>query len=235
MDGDMRHGRKSKSRVINGFKRHVATDVDSGLILAAAVRPANQREHAAEADIRPDVERLGEVTELHIDRGYLSGRWPQDLHSAGLVVLSKPWSGLTERFGKSDLHFDFPAGTASCPGGATVAIRQTSADQPQRATFPTATCRGCELRDSCLSPKAKSGKTLTLHKSEPLLQDLRDLRSTGEGRAKLRKRVGVEHCLAHVCARQGRRARYVGTRKNTFDLRRVSAVENLHCLLRRAA
>ena len=81
-DGEMRHGRKSKSRVINGYKRHIAADIDSRLILAATVRPANQREFEAEEDIRPDVERLGEVTELHIDRGYLSGTWPPRTPSA---------------------------------------------------------------------------------------------------------------------------------------------------------
>ena len=29
-DKEMRHGRKSKSKRFNGFKRHIATDVDRG-------------------------------------------------------------------------------------------------------------------------------------------------------------------------------------------------------------
>lgn len=33
----MRHGRKSKSQLIDGYKRHIATDVDSGLVLACAL------------------------------------------------------------------------------------------------------------------------------------------------------------------------------------------------------
>ena len=36
----------------------------------------------------------------------------------------------------------------------------------------------------------------------------------------LRERVGVEHRLAHLVRRQGRRARYRGVRRNLFDLRR---------------
>jgi hypothetical protein len=47
------------------------------------------------------------------------------------------------------------------------------------------------------------------------------------GRARLRERVPVEHRLAHVSRRQGRRARYRGARKNVFDLRRASAITNL--------
>jgi len=36
----------------------------------------------------------------------------------------------------------------------------------------------------------------------------------------LRERVGVEHRLAHLVRRQGRRARYRGVRRNLFALRR---------------
>ena len=53
-----------------------------------------------------------------------------------------------------------------------------------------------------------------------------------EGRAKLRERTEVEHALAHVGHWQGRRARYLGTRKNLFDLRRVAVVHNLHVIAR---
>jgi hypothetical protein len=150
VDGEMRHGRKSKSRVINGFKRHVATHLDTGLLLAATVRPANEKEYLAENDIRPDVERLGRVVELHIDRGYLAGNWARQLQCDGLLVLSKPWSTKSERFTKADFNFDFESGVATCPAGATTPIRRTTPDQPERATFPVDVCRGCDLREKCL-------------------------------------------------------------------------------------
>jgi hypothetical protein len=38
----------------------------------------------------------------------------------------------------------------------------------------------------------------------------------------------VEHSLAHIGRWQGRHARYRGTRKNLFDLRRYAIVHNLH-------
>jgi hypothetical protein len=53
------------------------------------------------------------------------------------------------------------------------------------------------------------------------------LPSTTEGRAKLRQRVDVEHGLAQVSQRQGNQARYHGTRKNTYHLRMVCAIQNL--------
>jgi hypothetical protein len=68
VDPDMRHGRKSKSKLFNGYKRHIARDLDSGLILAATVRPANEPEHNAADILRPEIEAHGKVAELHIDR-----------------------------------------------------------------------------------------------------------------------------------------------------------------------
>jgi hypothetical protein len=57
---------------------------------------------------------------------------------------------------------------------------------------------------------------------------LRQRQLTASGRAKLRERVAVEHSLAHLGHWQRNRARYVGLRKNLFDLRRTAVVYNLH-------
>jgi hypothetical protein len=50
-----------------------------------------------------------------------------------------------------------------------------------------------------------------------------------------RERVAIEHRLAHLSNKQGRRARYVGTRKNLLDLRRYAALLNLETIQRREA
>ena len=61
----------------------------------------------------------------------------------------------------------------------------------------------------------------------------REIRHGRKSKSKLRERVAVEHKLAHLARRQGRRARYRGQRKNLFDLRRSAAIHNLHVLMRR--
>jgi len=68
---------------------------------------------------------------------------------------------------------------------------------------------------------------------ERLQKKLRGLQHSRAGREALRERVGVEHGLARLANRQGPRARYRGTRKNTFDRRRLSAVQNLEVIARR--
>ena len=66
----MRHGRKSKSKRFNGFKRHIAADVDRGLILACAITPANRPEDEAMPFLTVDLERQGLVVDyLLIERG----------------------------------------------------------------------------------------------------------------------------------------------------------------------
>jgi len=59
--------------------------------------------------------------------------------------------------------------------------------------------------------------------------------SSAKGRERIRERVAVEHRLAHLGRRQGRRARYRDTRKNLFDVRRAATVQNLEVIDRRIA
>src|SRR5205809_4919323 len=72
-DTEMRHGRKSKSKRFNGFKRHIAADVDRRLILACAMTPANRSEDEAIPSLTGDLARQGlAVDHLLIDRGYIN-------------------------------------------------------------------------------------------------------------------------------------------------------------------
>ena len=96
--------------------------------------------------------------------------------------------------------------------------------------FPKDTCAACPLRQRCTT--SSNGRSVSVHPDEELLAELRRRQQTPEGRVQLRERVQVEHALAHVGYWQGRRARYRGTRKNLFDLRRVAVVHNLHIIAR---
>ncbi len=87
------------------------------------------------------------------------------------------------------------------------------------------------VMNDCVTISSK-GRSVSIHPDEALLIELRERQQTSHGRAKLRERVAVEHTLAHVGRWQGRRARYLGARKNLFDLRRCAVVHNLHVLAR---
>jgi hypothetical protein len=232
VDGQMRHGRKSKTKLFNGYKRHVARDLDSGLLLAATVRPANEPEHQAADLLRPQLEAFGTIAELHIDRGYLASRWTHDRFEHGEPTLAKPWSARNgDRFPKTAFVLDLDQGQVRCPEHRIAPIHG------HLARFDARDCDACPSRDRCTRAALGHGRTISIHPDERFLLQLRVLKSTSEGRRRLRQRIAIEHALAHVTRRQGPRARYLGVRKNVLDLRRTCAVENLLTLdrLERAA
>jgi transposase len=99
-----------------------------------------------------------------------------------------------------------------------------------RVQFPSPACQPCPLRERCTtSPR---GRSVQVHPDERLLAELRAAQQTPAGRARLRQRTAVEHALAHVGRWQGDHARYLGLRKNLFDLHRVAVVHNLHVIAR---
>jgi hypothetical protein len=87
----MRHGRKSKSKRFNGFKRHLAADVDRGLILACAITPANRPEEEAMPSLTIDMKRQGLVVDqLLIDRGYINSALVDDVLGRRGTIVCKP-------------------------------------------------------------------------------------------------------------------------------------------------
>ena len=221
-DREMRHGRKSRSRTIEGYKRFIARELDHGLILGVTIQPANQREHEASGTLRTQVQRFGACNALYIDRGFLAGSWTATAAANDVEVVCRPWRVTNgERFSKSDFDIDLDRGIVTCPELHTAAIRRHT------ARFAASDCGPCHRRERCTRAAAPRGRTISIHAQEPLLQRLAVAKKTTEGRKKLRQRVPVEHSLAHICNRQGRRARYVGVDKNIFDLCRYAVIENL--------
>ena len=228
-DGEMRHGRKSRSLLVDGYKRHVLCDVATTLVHAVGVTPANAPEATVTEAIAADLQYQDVVlTELHIDRAYLSSALVRD-RPPGLAIYCKAWPvQASERFSKTAFALDWEQGTIRCPNEVTVPFTPGGVVQ-----FPATACAGCPLRERCTT--SAQGRSVTIHPDERLLAELRERQHTPAGRAKLRERVAVEHTLAHVGHWQGDRARYVGQRKNLFDVRRTGVVHNLHLLRRQRA
>jgi hypothetical protein len=228
-DTEMRHGRKSKSKRFNGFKRHIAADVDRGLILACAITPANRPEDEAMPSLTVDLARQGlAVDQLLIDRGYINSTLVDAVLSRRGTIICKPWTSHNGRlFPKAAFALNLRDRTIACPNG-----------QVQPITFGTTVefdpdiCDHCTRRPHCTTAELGNGRTVAIAENERLQHRLRKQLRTAAGRAALRERTTIEHKLAHISQRQGNHARYLGIRKNTFDLRRASAIQNLETLHR---
>src|SRR5579872_5971135 len=124
-DEQMRHGRKSKSQLVDGYKRHVGTDLDSDLILACAVTPANRPEAEATPAIEADLAEQGRVVEeLFIDQGYAHSTLAQHTLECGGQVHCRPRvSSNGESYRKQDFTLDLEAMIITCPAGQQEVIQ----------------------------------------------------------------------------------------------------------------
>ena len=225
-DGQMRHGRKSRSVRVDGDIRHVLHDMDSGMVRAVGVTAANAPEASVTETISADLERQAvTLQELHIDRAYLSSHWVRT-RSPELEVYCKAWRVRQgKQFSKQEFHLDWERQIICCPAKLEMPFTPGGV-----VHFPKKSCAQCPLQAQCTtSPK---GRSVSIHPDEALVVELRQRQLTQAGRAQLRERVAVEHTLAHIGHWQGERARYRGLRKNLCDLRRCAVIHNLHVLAR---
>src|ERR1700682_2972163 len=162
-DADMRHGRKSKSKRFNGFKRHLAADVDRGLILAWASTSANRPEEEAIPSLTIDMARQGlAVDHLLIDRAYINSALVDDVLGRRGKIVCKPWkSHNRDLFPKSAFKLNLRARTIECPQGHV-----------QRFAFGTVVefdpdvCDRCALRSQCTTAEFGHGRSVAIAENE---------------------------------------------------------------------
>lgn len=227
-DRDMRHGRKSRSRVFNGYKRHVAADADvPGLVADVFVLPANRPEHEAAAPIVTRLETTFDIVQMQIDRGYLPSETVRRLRRDGVDVVSKPpalrvTAGL---FTKDDFVLNPAGNNLTCPAGAVAPVPPS-----RQVAFPVKTCQACDLREKCLPSTTRRGRFIRLHPQEAWHREMSADLATRAGRAKRRERVIVEHVLARVSGIQSNRSRYRGLAKNQHHTEAAAVVNNCYVL-----
>jgi len=140
----MRHGRKSKFRVLTGYKRHVAADADvPGLVADVFVLPANRPEHEAAAPIVTRLKATFDIVQLQIDRGHLPSETVGRLRQQGVEVVSKPPASRSAPglLAKEDFTLNPNGTTLTCPSGARAPVPPS-----RQASFPARICRAVSTR-----------------------------------------------------------------------------------------
>jgi hypothetical protein len=198
-----------------------------------AVTPANRPEGEAAPTLHADIDHQGlPIGELYIDRAYINSSLVDVTLGLGGDVFCRPWAQNNngQTFTKADFHFDMRARTITCPAGQGQHFHLDTVVE-----FEAATCDDCPLRAQCVTASPGHGRLVSIRADENLQHRFRKQSKTKKGRERLRKRVAIEHRLAHIVRRQGRRARYFGTRANLFDLRRAATLQNLETIQRKIA
>ena len=230
-ESEMRHGRKSKTKRFNGYKQHIVNDLDTELILACAMTAGNRPEGEGAAALKQDLQQsmvANDIREIFVDRAYVNTEFVETEENKGAQVYCKPRNAANgDLFSKSDFRLDFRLRTITCPAGYTEEFTVG-----QSVQFNASTCGNCPLRRRCTKAANDVGRSVHIAKDEERQQRFRKLVKSASGRAIVRKRVGVEHRLAHLAMKQGPRARYRGRRMNLFDLRRFASLLNLQVIQR---
>jgi hypothetical protein len=224
VDPQARHTRKTSAQRRDGYKGHIATEPESGLVTECALTAANAPDGptgvALLAEEDPGLEVLG-------DTHYGAGETRAALRAAGHTQTIKPIplaSAVPGGFTVHDFRIDQQAGTVRCPAGHVAPI--TASGQASFARH----CQGCPLRGRCTT--AKRGRILRIHPHEDELRAARRRAMTrGFQHSYRRWRPMVERSLAWLVADGCRRVPYRGVERNqVWWSLRVAAV-NLRRLL----
>lgn len=127
---------------VDGYKRHVLRDLDTGLVPAVGITAANAPEATVTGDITADLEAAGrQLSELHIDRAYLASALVRD-RGPDLAIFCKAWPvrNTGGRFAKNQFTLDFGAGQLTCPAGVAMPFAPG-----KTVRFPKDTYTACPL------------------------------------------------------------------------------------------
>jgi IS5 family transposase len=226
----MRHGRKSPSKRVDGYKAHVLTDHDNELILSVGITAANCPDGPEAARLVDTARHAGvAVTEVLGDTAYGDGDTRIAVEAAGAKVTAKTQPpAATGKFAKTDFTIDPEALTATCPAGHTTSEAGWSTDGKGRRVHMLRfgdRCTRCPLGERCTSNA--HGRSVTLNFHEARLQAARAEQARPSTRHKLRRRSLVERKLAELKMHGIGKARYRGARKTLLQLRLTAGMVNL--------
>jgi transposase len=223
VDTEARHGHKSTAVRTDGFKTHLASEPDTGIITAVRVTPANHPDGPVGVELME-----GEQDGLCVlaDSAYGAGTTRAKLHSHHHHLVIKPLPSrpvIAGGFVRDDFVVDHDARSVTCPAGHTVHLSNKGVGK--FAPY----CQTCPLKQRCTKAKARSF-TVTDHDVE--LVRARAAWRDDDLRAEYRThRPMAERSIAWLVAKGNRRLRYRGVERNEAWAHRRIAALNLRKLV----
>jgi transposase len=223
VDVEARHGHKSTAVRTDGFKAHLATEPDTGIVTALKLTPANHPDGSVGVALMEDEP---DGLEVLADSAYGSGAVRTALKEKNHRLVIKPLPSrphIPGGFVRDDFSIDHDVRCVTCPAGYVARLSASGI-----ATFAPH-CLSCAVRSRCTKAKARSF-TVSEHDSE--LVAARVAWRDEELRATYRQhRPMAERSIAWLVAKGNRRLRYRGVERNEAWLNRRVAALNLRRLV----
>jgi transposase len=233
-DPEMRHARSSAARPFTGYKIHAAADAEAPLLTSITLSPGNEHDghHAgALVDRQPEERR---PTRVLGDTAYGNIEAREELELRSISVLAPVHSSSPKHgaIAKDEFRIDLEADTITCPQGKTTRIYKPRPNRPNAsgervARFSRTDCEPCPLRQRC-APGGR--RDIRISRREDLRQAALQALSDPPKRDHLmRTRPRIERLLGLLVYRyRGRKSRYLGARKSTFQALWTAVLINLH-------
>lgn len=235
-DPEARHGRKSSSKVIKGFKTHVTGTIASQFVTGIKITDASVHDAKPTADLIKQTEANGvKPSELVGDAAYGTGANIRESAQLDVEILTKLTSpSHRNSIPKRDFDIDLEAMRVTCPEGV-IAERSTlikdpvgSEEKVAKFYFDKKLCNQCPRRQECSSTAAKGrGRNITLNVYEKEFQKTNAFNSTDRAKAVLRSRSAIERLLSHLVRMGMRHARFFGMYNVQFQAFMTAAAYNL--------
>ena len=238
-DPEARHGRKSSSKVINGFKTHVMGTLDSQFVTGIVVTDAATHDAEPTAKLIEQGEQNSLKPQQTVgDSAYGTGANVRRAADKGVEMLTKlPSPSHKGSIPKRDFNIDLVTNQVTCPAGVTtrafslVKDPAGSTEMVPRFRFDKATCQACDLCKRCCKGTADGGaRSLALSSHERELQGLKAFNQTEQAPKILRKRSAIERLISHLVRLGMRHARFFGLQKVQFQAFMTAAAYNLQRL-----
>jgi hypothetical protein len=241
-DEQARHGRKSRSQLLCGYKTHVLSTVGSRFVVAWAASSAN----VLDGEVLPELLDQALVHQLLPqrtlgDQAYGQGAVVRACAQRGVEVRSKVSGSAEGKLTKRDFDIALDTLEVRCPQGhpatrkSQVKAGPGSDERVWKFHVEKRWCQDCPLAPRCGKNVTKEGRSLKLDVHEPELQALQQFYAQPANRQLLRKRSIVEAILSQLVRMGLRQARYRGIDGVRFQVGLTVAAYNLQRLMTRLA
>jgi hypothetical protein len=236
-DPQMRHGRKSASKLFSGFKAQIISSLLFGFIVMVRVIKANIHDGRDLPAMADELRKQGlEPSWWGGDHAYgtLSNHRFFDDPERGELVARMPRPSNGDRFTKDEFDYDFENATLCCPEGHTLSQgRWATRNGHKGKLFEFGKCQNCPSKAKCINPKAKSAKgrsVFIVDEQERLIRQHLDRRQQPEFLERLSNRSDVERVIAGFAQCGGKKAHRFGMADNAFDANLSALAYNLRRL-----
>lgn len=233
-DPEMRHGRKTSSKLKDGYKAEIITGGDnSQFVVSVALDGANTPDGEYFDQLVTDAKDRIDAKKVYGDCAY-SDYEVIKKHEEEIEFFVRVTTPINKngKFTKEEFEINIDAGTVKCPCDELATFDPSKIDGKTGTTakFSFEKCEKCPKYDECTS--SKSGRSISINKDEDRLQNDREIQKSQEFKAEYNKRSNGERTIAFLTRSGGRKSKYIGKEKTKWQLTMIAINNNIKQLMK---